>query len=175
MLFRYDMPAQPQWLLRVPEIIEELSALDIPVVDRAIIESIFKVRRRRALQLLASFGGYQAGRTFLVDRRKLICALRQIEASPRFYYEKRRKERLGSLLEKARQHLAAARVSIPVEADTFTRKTTDLPEGIRLERGRLTVEFQTAEELLKHLFELAQSIANDYERFRFLVEPPPPP
>ena len=41
------MPAKAQWLLRVPEILEELRALDVPVVDRAVCERLFRLRRRR--------------------------------------------------------------------------------------------------------------------------------
>jgi len=62
------MPAKAQWLLRVPEIIVELNGLDVPVVDRALCERLFRLRRRRAIDLMGCFGGYQAGRTFLIER-----------------------------------------------------------------------------------------------------------
>ena len=54
------MPAKPEWLLRLPEIRAELEHLDVPVVDRAGIEHIFGLKRRRAIELLHQFGGYQA-------------------------------------------------------------------------------------------------------------------
>ena len=60
------MPAKPEWLLRLPEIRAELEHLEVSVVDRAMIERIFGLKRRRAIELLHQFGGYQAGRTFLV-------------------------------------------------------------------------------------------------------------
>jgi hypothetical protein len=60
------MPTKKTWLLRLPEIREELSAMKVPVVDRAVFELLFGVRRRRAIQLLHYFDGYQSGRTFLV-------------------------------------------------------------------------------------------------------------
>src|ERR1035441_1038896 len=40
------MPARPQWLLRTPPIVEEIAALDLPVIDRAVIERTFGVCRR---------------------------------------------------------------------------------------------------------------------------------
>ena len=43
------MPTKKTWLLRLPEIREELSAMKVPVVDRAIFERLFGVRRRRAI------------------------------------------------------------------------------------------------------------------------------
>src|ERR1700689_4352257 len=84
------MPAKAQWLLRVPEILEELRALDVPVVDRAVCEGLFRLRRRRAIDLLRCFGGYQAGRTFLIDRPKLVAQLEQIRDSADFKMEWRR-------------------------------------------------------------------------------------
>ena len=56
------MPAKAPWLLLIPAIIEQLETYDVPVVDRAVIERVFGLRRRRAIELLHRFGGYQAGR-----------------------------------------------------------------------------------------------------------------
>ena len=50
------MPTKKTWLLRLTEIREELTAMQVPVVDRAIFERLFGVRRRRAIQLLHFFG-----------------------------------------------------------------------------------------------------------------------
>jgi hypothetical protein len=164
------MPPKPQWLLRIPEILEELSSLDLPVVDRALIERIFGLKRRRAVEVLHSFGGYQAGRTFLVERRELLRRLKSIQGSPEFAFEQRRRERLTEVLEKMRKYRAAARVRIPAPPEAWRQAPTRWPEGVRLEGGRLTVEFATAEELLGRLFGIAQAAANDFERFRAAVE-----
>ena len=48
------MPMKKTWLLRLTEIREQLTAMEVPVVDRAIFERLFGVRRRRAIQLLHS-------------------------------------------------------------------------------------------------------------------------
>ena len=58
------MPAKALWLLHIPDIIAMLESFDVPVVDRAVIEHLFGLRRRRAIQLPHRFGGYQAGRTY---------------------------------------------------------------------------------------------------------------
>jgi hypothetical protein len=159
------MPAKAQWLLRVPEILEELRALDVPVVDRAVCERLFRLRRRRAIDLLRCFGGYQAGRTFLIDRPKLVAQLEQIRDSADFKMEWRRKERLADRLEAMRRLQAGARVAIPVEAEAMSQRWPDLPEGVGLSPGVLHIQFQSSEELLSKLFALAQAIANDYEGF----------
>jgi hypothetical protein len=72
------MPAKPSWILQLPRIQDELEALHLPVADRACFERIFGVRRRRAIQLMHQFGGYQSGRTFFVERVKLLRSLRRI-------------------------------------------------------------------------------------------------
>jgi hypothetical protein len=139
-------------------------------LDRAVVERVFGLRRRRAIDLLHSFGGYQAGRTFLIDRLRLIAQLEAVRGGAEFHYEEHRKQRLVDTLEKLRKHSAAARVAIPVDRETLDGKMADLGEGIRLERGRLTVEFRGAEDLLAKLFQLAQAVANDFEKFQSAVE-----
>ncbi len=159
------MPAKAQWLLKVPEILEELSALDVPIVDRAVCERLFRLRRRRAIDLMRFFGGYQAGRTFLIDKPKLVSQLEQIRDSPDFKMEWRRKERLFERLESIRRLQAGARVAIPVEPDVLSQRLPDLPAGVGLSPGTLHIQFGSSEELLSKLFALAQAIANDYEAF----------
>jgi hypothetical protein len=165
------MPAKPQWLLRLPDILIELSILGTPIVDRATIERLFGLKRRRAIQLMHQFAPCQAGRTLFLDRLDLIRRLRQLAAGPEFTYENRRKQRLVEALEKVRKLRAAAQVAIPVSTDALQRKMKDLPPGIILRPGHLEVQFHTAEELLAKLFELAQAVANDFEAFRSATEP----
>ena len=147
-----------------------LEAFDVPVVDRAIIERLFGLRRRRAIELLHRLGGYQTGKTFLVDRQVLIESLRRLAAGEEFDRESRRKERLDGALDQLRRHQSVARVSIPVAADVFSRKLKDLSPGLALEPGHLHVAFSGAEELLGKLYELAQVASNDFDRFRATVE-----
>jgi len=50
------MPAKPAWLLKIPQIITMLDSFNVPVVDRAIIERLFGLRRRRAIELMHHLG-----------------------------------------------------------------------------------------------------------------------
>jgi hypothetical protein len=159
------MPAKAQWLLRVPQILAELSALDVPIVDRAVCERLFRLRRRRAIDLIRYFGGYQSGRTFLLDRPRLIAQLEQIRDSPDFKMEWHRKERLAERLDAMRRLQAGAHVAIPIEPEILSLRLPGLPEGVTLSNGQLQIQFQSSEELLSKLFALAQAIANDYETF----------
>ena len=83
------------WLLRVAEIREELAAVEAPVLDRGMCERIFGVRRRRALQLMHYFGGWQSGQAYLVDRLALLSQLEPFEKGAELVMEQRRRQRLS--------------------------------------------------------------------------------
>src|ERR1022692_4842446 len=130
------MSAKPEWLLRLPDIRAELEHLDVPVVDRAGIERIFGLKRRRAIELLHQFGGYQAGRTFLLDRARLLEALKSLESREDYTAEKRRRGRLRHGVEASREHLILTRVPIPVLAAAVRPSLDRLAPGVRLSPGR---------------------------------------
>jgi hypothetical protein len=164
------MPAKAQWFLQIPEILSLLEAFEVPVVDRAVIERLFGLRRRRAIELLHRFGGYQAGRTFLVDRRRLIDHLRRLADGEEFQRESRRKERLDHTADQLRRHQIAARVKISVQPDVFRRKLADLLPGVALEAGHLHIAFSGTEDLLSKLFAFSQAASNDFDRFQSVAE-----
>jgi hypothetical protein len=159
------MPAKPEWLLRLPEIRVELEHLDVPVVDRAGIERIFGLKRRRAIELLHQFGGYQAGRTFLLDRARLLEALKSLESREDYTAEKRRRERLRDVVEASREHLILTRVQIPVRAAAVRPSLDRLAPGVLLLPGILSIEFRHPIELLEKLYGLAQALTHDFEKF----------
>jgi hypothetical protein len=163
------MPAKPEWLLRLPEIRAELEHLEVPIVDRAGIERIFGLRRRRAIELMHQFGGYQAGRAFLMDRARLLEALQSLESGEDYTAEKRRRERLGDVVEASREHLISTRVRIPVRAAAARASLDRLAPGVLLMPGMLSIEFRHPVELLEKLYGLAQAISNDFEKFEDLL------
>ena len=164
------MPAKPSWILQVPKMQEELEALTVPVVDRACFEKVFGVRRRRAIQLMHQFGGYQSGRTFFIERVKLLRLLRRI-ADGDYEWEVARRTKLVAEIERARKLLPGRQVQIVVPAEVAEQKIADLPVGVHLQPGELRIEFNGAEELLQRLFELSQAILNDYGRFGEMCSP----
>jgi hypothetical protein len=159
------MPARSEWLLRLPEIRAELEHLEVSVVDRSVIERIFGLRRRRAIELLHEFGGYQTGRTFLLDRTGLLEALQTLESQDGYATEKRRRERLRDVVEASRDHLISTRVRIPVRAAAARPSLDRLAPGVRLTRGLLCVEFRHPVELLEQLYDLAQALAHDFDKW----------
>ena len=53
------MPYKPFWLQRLPDILAALSCLSTDFVDRADFQTIFHVRRRRAIELMHTFGSHR--------------------------------------------------------------------------------------------------------------------
>ncbi len=162
------MPTKKTWLLRLPEIRQELAAMKVPVVDRAIFERLFGVQRRRAIQLLHFFGGYQSGKTFLIDRLALIEQLAPLEASAEFAVEQQRRQRLVDALDKVRRARAGAQVVIPLAAGGGNG--AGLPPGVQIESGMLRVTFADVTDLLAKLYAVSQVAAVDFETFRAAAE-----
>jgi hypothetical protein len=140
-----------------------------------VCEQLFGVERRRAISLVQYFGGYRAGNTVLVDRLELIATLEDLWESPDTLSERKRKARLVDRLESLRRYQKAAAVAIPILPKSCERRLPELPIGIAIESGRLTVEFNRTEELLQRLFEVARAAAADYEAFQAVVEENRPP
>ena len=158
-----QMPAKPAWMLMIPNIIEQLQKLEAPVLDRAVFERLFQVKRRRAIQLMQHFGGFRSGHTVLVDRSALMADLQQLGKTDDCLRERRRKQRLSANLDELHRHCTAARIRLPVSPGAQHRTAGNLPTGISLEPGKLTVQFSAPEELFAKLYELGQAAANDYE------------
>ena len=158
------MPAKSSWLLRIPNIVAHLQALDTPVIDRRICERLFGVRRRRAIQLMQQFGGYHSGNTILVDHLTLITTLKDVEQADEYAWEIIRKQTLYNKLDQLHRCKDATRIRLRVSEQAQHNMIEDLPLGLTLVPGKLVVEFDAPEELFAKLYELAQAAANDYDR-----------
>ena len=169
------MPAQPAWFHRLDEILEELRALEISHLDRLAVERVFRVRERRARQIMAGLPALQVGNAVAVERQALIVRLESTAAGDRFQWEMRlrRRTRLAEDLDRTRRDLAARRVRIPAAADVRDRSVRELGGGIELRPGELRIQFYGAEDLAAKLFELSQAMANDWHAFAQAVEDPP--
>jgi hypothetical protein len=163
------MPPKSSWLLQLPRIQQTFESLDATVVDRACFERVFGVRRRRAIQLMHLFGGYLTGRTFLVERSKLLRSLRQI-ARGDYEWELARRTKLVAEIDRAKKLQPGRSIRIAAAPEVAERKLTDLPAGVHLRAGELRIEFHGTEDLLRHLFELSQAIMNDYKKFEEVCE-----
>ena len=165
------MPDQPTWLARVPDILEALRVESAPpYLDRAAIERLFGLRRRQAITLLHSLGGYQLGRTFLVDRQAAIAFLEQKLAGEEWKGVQEQRQRVAEFLGQARLASTLPSITIPLETKLSEITLFDLPSGIHLRPGSLSVTFQNATDLVEKLFTLSQAFANDFANLEGALE-----
>ena len=75
------MPAQPAWFHRLDEILGALRSMTSTHLDRAAVEKLFRVRRRRARQIMAGLEGLRVGNAAAVSREALIARLEQTASS----------------------------------------------------------------------------------------------
>jgi len=164
------MPDKPLWLDRLPEAIRQLETSSEPWVDRATLESLLGVGRRRAQQLLSEVSQRHVGTSAVAHRTDLIDHLNRIAAGEQAHYEERRRRQLW-------QHLAEARrewvrqppvlVEVPnAQLRQVEREDFDgLPEGVELGPGSITVRFGDPEEALRKLMALAVAISQNQQAF----------
>jgi hypothetical protein len=154
---------------KVPAALEALEHTGAPVIDRAMLEKLLGIHRRAAIRLMHRFAGYQCGKTFLIERATLIRELRHIAAGEPHYYETARRERLAKQLDETRRACAARRIQIVRAPDVAYRELDGLPATIRLAPGKLEIACTDVQDLLRQLMELAQAVANDFEKFSAAV------
>lgn len=162
------MPDHPQWFQRIPEILPVLEASAVPFLDRLAIERLFGVQRRQAIRILSAMGGYQMGRTFLVERTAVIDILRRVASEGRFERAAAQRKRIWSTLARERSRLQARSIPIPSPAPRV--RVSSLPEGVTVAAGELRVRIDSPAALLERLLGLAEAAAADFDWFERLCD-----
>jgi len=165
------MPDKPIWFGRLDQVIAELEALPQPWIDRAGLERLLGVGRRRAQQILQPCVTQQIGASGLADRDQLIARMKQLAHGEAAYYEQRRRRQLAQQLEKLRQAwLETPHVVVEAPQAISKQEFDDLPRGVHVGPGAITVEFGSVQEGLEKLLALAMAIGNDFARFERLTQ-----
>jgi hypothetical protein len=164
------MPDKPLWLTCVPDAIRELENDSEPWVDRTRLESLLRIGRRRAQQLLASVASRRIGTSLLAHRDDLIPLLTRMAGGEQGYYDERRRKQLWIELSQARrQWLEQAPVLVELPNAAVRRVEVHgfegLPEGVDLAPGSITVRFSTPDEALEKLLTLAMAISQNRPAF----------
>lgn len=167
------MPHQPSWLDRVREIIDTLDEPElasVPFLTRASIESLFGLKRRAAIELMKKIGRFQVGKEFVVDRGTLRHWLGRVEIGEKVWYEEIRRQRVEEFVDQIQWEREARKPRVVVPEKTLELKLEGMPPTVSLKPGEMKIEFFGAEDLFRQLFEIAQVIRNDYNRFREMIE-----
>jgi hypothetical protein len=168
------MPDKPIWCGNLEEIISELRSLPYPWIDRATLERVLQVGRRRAQQILQPCARIQVGSNSVAEREELIDHLRQLASGDSIHYERRRRERLAQALADVEKSWSArTRALVEAPSNIVNQELANLPSGVRLCRGQIIVEFSTAVEALQKLLAIAMAAGNDLDGFERLVEKQP--
>ena len=160
------MPDKPTWYGRLDEVIAELGSLPWPWVDRETLQSLLRVGPRRAQQILRPCVTRQVGASGVAGREDLIAHLKRLAAGDDAYYERRRRQRLALVLDGLRQ-AALAQPKVLVEAPTkvLNQQLADLPDGVSISPGAISITFSSPNEALQRLLALAMAIGNDFNEF----------
>ena len=165
------MPAKPAWYSKVDDVIGQLEAQGRPFVDRATIEFLLGVGRRRAQQILAPCITEWVGASGLADRCQVIEHLRKLAQGDDGYYERRRRRKVAEALDDLRrQRLEKPQVLVEAPLRVIDQRLRDLPAGVELAAGRIVVEFDEPRQALEKLLALAMAIGNDFASFERLVK-----
>jgi hypothetical protein len=161
------VPARPIWYTRIDDAIEQLEQLPSPWVDRAALEWILGVGRRRAQQILEPLVRRMIGRNGLADREEVIRHLRRLAAGESVLFEKQRRERVHRILDQLhRETREQPRVLVEAPAAVVNQELDQLPSGVHLSPGRIVIEsFSTPEEARQKMLALIMAMANDPDGF----------
>jgi hypothetical protein len=169
------VPAKPSWYSKVDYITAELRSSTRPLIDRATIEFLFGVGRRRAQQIMAPCITDRVGTNGLADRDALIARVRRLAEGDDGHYEIERRRKVANLLDRLRtERIHQPQLLVEAPVHVVNQEFEDLPAGVRLERGRICVDFDTPQQGLEKLLALAMAISNDFERFERMTNPVEP-
>ena len=164
------MPAKPIWYRKLSYILEELHKHPHPYVDRATIEFLLGIGRRRAQQIMAPCIIDHVGTNGLADRDALINRLQRLAEGDDGFHEIARRRKVAQLIEDLRQErVEKPRLLVEAPIAVVNHELEELPEGVRLEAGRITVEFAEPRQGLEKLLILAMAIGNDLDGFERCV------
>jgi hypothetical protein len=119
---------------------------------------------------MRQWGGYQVGKTFLVDRKAVIEFLACVLKTGCIDRVLERKRRIFEALSEVENAAAAQRVRICLDPMVESRKP-QLPASIeRIAPGKLQITYEGAEDLLARVAELAATATKNFPRFQKMVE-----
>jgi hypothetical protein len=164
------MPAKPRWFCDVDRICAKVRALPGPLLERAHIEHLLGVSRRRAQQILEQCTTDQVGSSYVTTPEALTAWLRERASGEAHEHEHRRRHKVATVLAGLhRDWTRQQRLLVEAPVAIVLQRVEGLPEGVTLRPGEVNVRFSTAEEGLGKLLALAMAISNDLEAFERLT------
>ena len=151
------MPNNPTYIHKLAGIlVEARSPKPIPFLRRRDIEALFGLRKRQAVNLMHRIGAVRVSRELAVRQQDLVHWLEHMLADPATAMEWRRQEAVIGRIVDLKAEAAARAIKIVLPAPMTLE---DLPDGVSLQPGLLTISFQNEQQLLERLFLLVRMLA----------------
>jgi len=151
------VPDNPSYIHKLEGILAEARApKPIPFFRRRDIESLFGLRKRQAVNLMHQIGAIRVSRELAVEQCRLVRWLEQMISDPSTAAEWQRQETVINRIVELKAETAARAIKI-VLPDPAT--PIEIPPGVSLQPGLLTVSFESEHQLLERLFLLARVFA----------------
>jgi len=150
------VPDNPTYIHKLASIlVEARSPKPIPFFRRRDIEALFGLKKRQAVNLMHRIGAVRVSSELALPQRDLVRWLEQMVSNPAVAMERRRHDTvIGRIVElKAETAARAVKIVLP------EGPSVDLPDGVSLQPGLLTVSFDNEQQLLERLFLLARVLA----------------
>jgi hypothetical protein len=102
----------------------------------------------------------------VAGRDEMIAHLKRLAAGDQAHYERRRRQKLALVLDGLRR-AALIQPKVLVEAPTtvLNQQFADLPDGVSIAPGAISISFSSPSEALQSLLALAMAIGNDFTEF----------
>ncbi len=151
------MPKPNDWTPLIPHALSQLKSMQSKVVDRSTLEQLLKIHRRTAIRLMHQLGGEQAGKTFLVDRDRLIRELEAFLPSDSLQYPPRVSSQVRRL------HAEAEQFRFPTVGAWKHRTLDQLPATIQITPGKIVLEASNLRDLCSQLWILLETCKEDWD------------
>jgi hypothetical protein len=164
------MAAKPVWYGHLDQIVAELQALPCPWITRGTVEFLLGVGPRRAQKIMAPCAVERVGTSMVADRELLIGHLRALAGGNVVHYESERRRKLARTIEGLRRNwLERPKLLVEAPASMVNQQFEDLPDGVDLAPGLITVRFRDPAEALQKLLALAMAAGRNLDAFEARV------
>lgn len=155
------MPDNPTYIHKLEGILAEARApKPIPFLRRRDIEALFGLKKRQAINLMHRIGAVRVSSELAVEQRDLVRWLERMISDPSVALEQRRHDAVIERIVELKAETAARAIKIVLPE---RKPSVDLPDGVSLEPGLLTIAFDNEQQLLERLFLLARVLATQPE------------
>ena len=164
-----QLPDNPSYIHKVAGILAEARApKPIPFFRRRDIEALFGLKKRQAVNLMHRIGAVRVSRELAVEQPDLVQWLEELLSDPSAVAEWQRHEKVIKRIVDMKAETAARAIKIVLPEGA---PANDIPAGVSLQPGLLTVAFSSQQELLERLFLLARAFATQPDLLNSIAVP----